>query len=159
VHVLEYLYAEFDDGKDVLVKAPHDLWEEVKSRVPFDSRRWFPSSSNRFGRELNRLKQALAYKGFDLDRGTVGSGNEKRKVIKIARIDDVGSTGVDSGSTGSGSIDPAGNRIDKPESARSERSGSTGSTESLPFSGNKKKRYGRNRKRKANSIDPIDPAQ
>jgi hypothetical protein len=92
-HVLQYLYAEFDDGKDLLIKTPHDLWEEVRMRVPFDSRRWFPNSSNHFSKDLNRLKQALAYKGFAVERGTVGRGNDKRKVIKIARIDDLGSTG------------------------------------------------------------------
>jgi hypothetical protein len=91
-HVLQYLYAEFDDGKDVLIKSPHDMWEGVKIRVPLDSsRRWFPTSSQHLGKELNRLKQALAYKGFAADRGTVGRDNAKRKVIKITRLDDVGS--------------------------------------------------------------------
>jgi hypothetical protein len=156
-HVLEYLYAEFDDGKDVLLKSPHELWEEVKARVPFDSRRWFPTSSKHFGKDINRLKQALAYRGFDVDRGTVGRGNDKRNVIKIARIDDVGSIGVDTGSTGSSSIDPAENGVGKPESARPEGVGSTGSTESSTSSGIKKKKYGRNRKRRAKIIDPIDP--
>jgi hypothetical protein len=60
-HVLQYLYAEFDDGKNVLIKPPHDMWEEVKMRVPFDSRRWFPTSVATFGKELMRLKQAMAY--------------------------------------------------------------------------------------------------
>lgn len=139
-HVLQHLYAEFDDGKDTLVLSPHDMWQDVKARVPFESRRWFPASSKTFGKELNRLKQALAYKGFDVDRGTVGRGNAKRNVIKIARIDDVGSTGVDAGSTISDFIDPAQNGIGKPESARLEEVGSTGSTDSAPFSGIKKKK-------------------
>jgi len=55
-HILRYLYAEFDDGKDVLVRTPHDMWQEVKSRVDLDSRRWFPQSAEAFGKELNRLK-------------------------------------------------------------------------------------------------------
>jgi hypothetical protein len=135
VHVLEYLYAEFDDGKDVLAKTTHDIWEEVKARVPFDSRRWFPTSSRSFGKELQRLKQALAYKGFEVDRGTVGRGNDKRNVIKITRLDEVGSSGVALGSFDSEKNDPAEFHIDKPESARSEGVGSLGSFYSLPFSG------------------------
>jgi hypothetical protein len=158
-HVLEYLYAEFDDGKDVLLKSPHDLWEEVKARVPFDSRRWFPTSSKHFGKDINRLKQALAYKGFELDRGTVGRGNDKRNVIKIARIDDLGSTGVDAGSTDSDFVDPAESRIDKPESGRPGKVGSTGSTDSPSFSVIKKKKYGRNRKKARRFVDPIDPTR
>jgi hypothetical protein len=71
----------------------------------------------------------------------------------------VGSIGVDTGSTGSSSIDPAENGVGKPESGRSKRVGSTGSTESLPSSGIKKKKYGRNRKRRAKAIDPIDLAR
>jgi len=158
-HVLQYLYAEFDDGKEVLLKAPKDMWEEVKMRVPLDSHRWFPSSSNRFGRDLNRLKQALAYKGFDIGRGTTGTGNAKRNVIKVARIDDVGSMRVDGGSTKSGSIDPAENGVGMPESPRREGVWVDGSTKPLTSSGRKKKKYGRNSKRRAKSIDPVDPAQ
>jgi hypothetical protein len=139
-HVLQYLYAEFDDGKDVLSKTTHDIWEEVKARVPFDSRRWFPTSSRSFGKELQRLKQALAYKGFEVDRGTVGRGNDKRKVIKITRLDEVGSSGVVLGSFDSEKNDPAESRIDKPESARSEGVGSLGSFDSPSLSGIKKKK-------------------
>jgi hypothetical protein len=158
-HVVQYLYAEFDDGKDVLLKAPKDLWEEVKMRVPLESRRWFPTSSNHFGRELNRLKQALAHKGFDIGRGTIGTGNAKRNVIKVARIDDVGSMRVDDGSTKSGSIDPAENGLGMPESPRRRGVWVDGSTKPLTSSGRKKKKYGRNSKRRAKSIDPVDPAQ
>jgi hypothetical protein len=89
-YVLEYLYAEFDDGKPVLVKIPHDMWQEVKMRVDLDSRRWFPQSAETFGKELNRLKQALPYKGFGVDRGSVGRGRDKKRAIKITHIDEVG---------------------------------------------------------------------
>jgi len=51
-HVLQYLYSEFDDGKDVLVKPPHEMWEEVKARVPFDSRRWSRRASRPSAKSL-----------------------------------------------------------------------------------------------------------
>jgi hypothetical protein len=156
--VLEYLYSEFDDGKDVLIKIPHDMWEEVQARVPIASRRWFPTSAVHFSRELNRIKQALAYKGFAVDRGTVGRGNAKRKVIKVTRLDDVGSLGVGTGSLNSEVTDPAENRIDKPESARSEEVGSVGSVNSPSSLNNKKKKGRRGNKRRRRFTGPTDPA-
>jgi hypothetical protein len=92
-HILQYLYAEFDDGKDVLVITPHDL----------------------------------AYKGFGVDRGTVGTGNKKRRALEITRLDAAGSVWVSSGSVQNDITDPADITIDKPESARPETSGSVGS--------------------------------
>jgi hypothetical protein len=156
-HVLEYLYAEFDDGKDVLAKTTHDIYEDVKARVPFDSRRWFPVSSRTFGKELQRLKQALAYKGFAIDKGTVGRGNDKRYVIKITRLDEVGSSGVIMGSSDSETDYPTESRVDKPESARSGRVGSLGSSDSLPLSGRKKKKVRRSRKKAERNDYPNYP--
>ena len=156
--VLDYLYAEFDDGKDVLVKPPHEMWEEVKARVPFDSRRWFPASVSTFGKELVRLKQAMAYKGFDIDRGTVGRGNAKRKVIKVTPLDNVGSAGVGMGSADSKVPDPAKSAEFAGTSSGSEEVGSAGSANSLPLSGIKKKSRRRSNKRRRQTADPTDPA-
>jgi hypothetical protein len=158
-HVLEYLYAEFDDGKDVLARTTHDIWEEVKARVPFDSRRWFPTSSRSFGKELQRIKQALAYKGFDVDRGTVGRGNDKRNVIKITRIDEVGSSGVVSGSFEFEKNNPAESGVDKPESGRSEEVGSLGSFVSSTSYEIKKKKRRRSNKRAGRKNNPNDPTR
>jgi hypothetical protein len=156
-HVLQYLYAESDDGKDVLLKSSHDLWEEVKLRVPIDSRRWFPTNASAFGKELVRLKQALTYKGFDVDRGTVGRGNNKKRVIKVTRIDEVGTRGDTTGTREFEVPVPAENRIDKPESDRSEEVGTRGTGDSLSSSGIKKKKYGRNSKRRRKSRVPAVP--
>jgi hypothetical protein len=146
-HILEYLCAEFDDGKSVLIKTSQDMWQEVKMRVDLDSRRWFPASAETFGKEVNRLKQAWAYKGFRADRGTVGTGNDKRRVIKITRVDVPGSVWVSSGSVQNDVTDPADIAIDKPESARSEGAGSVGSVLSTSFSDNKKINSGRRKKK------------
>lgn len=135
--ILDYLYAEFDDGKDVLVKTSNDMWQEVKMRVDLDSRRWFPQSAETFGKEVNRLQQALAYKGFKVGRGHVGSGNDKRRAIKLTRIDTRGSVWASSGSVQNDSTDPADTMIDKPKSPRPEDRGSVGSVLSTSFSGNK----------------------
>jgi hypothetical protein len=75
-HVLQYLYAEFVNGKSVLIRTPHDMRQEVKMRVDLDSRRWFPQSAIHFSRELFRIKLALAHKGFGVDRGSRGSGRD-----------------------------------------------------------------------------------
>jgi hypothetical protein len=139
-YVLPYLYAEFDDGKDVLIRPPHDMWEEVQAQVPIASRRWFPQSAATFGKELVRLKQALAYKGFDVDRGTVGRGNNKKRAIKITRIDDVGTAGDSTGTADFEVPVPAENRIDKPESARSEEVGTVGTADSPSFLNKKRKK-------------------
>jgi len=155
--VLEYLYAEFDDGKDVLTKPTHDVWEEVKSRVPFDSRRWFPTNTSAFGKELVRLKQALAYKGFDVDRGTVGRGNDKQRVIKVTRIDEAGTRGNTTGTGGFESPVPTETRVGKPESARSGEVGTRGTGDSLPSHGIKKKKYGRKGKSSRKSRVPAVP--
>jgi hypothetical protein len=85
--VLDYLMAEFDDGKDELVLPKSDLYLEAKLRVDPESHRWFPQSAVHFGRELSRLKQALAFKGFALTDGFIGRGNGKTRVMKITRID------------------------------------------------------------------------
>jgi hypothetical protein len=122
-HVLQYLYAEFDDGKEVLLQSTHDMWNEVKSLVPFDSRRWFPQSASTFGKELVRIKQALAYKGFEVGKGTVGRGNAKRSVIKVTPTDGVGQAGARTGQADFESPYPAENGVDKPESARPEEVG------------------------------------
>jgi len=114
-HILEYLYAEFDDGKDVLIKTPHDLWEEAKMRVPIDSRRWFPTSAIHFGRELSRLKQALAYRGFGVVNGSTGTGNNKKRAIKITRLDGSGTDWDRSGTDKNVSSVPADIAIAKPK--------------------------------------------
>jgi hypothetical protein len=155
--VLEYLYAEFDDGKDVLVKAPHDMWEEVKMRVPFDSRRWFPTNPSSFGKELVRLKQALAYKGFEVDRGTVGTGNNKKRATKVTRIDASGTAWDSSGTAEIASPVPAETRIDMPKSARSEEVGTAGTANPTSFLGGKKKKYRRKRKSFGKSAVPAVP--
>jgi hypothetical protein len=63
------------------------------------------------------------------------------------------------GSTKSESLDPAENGIDKLESARPGEVGSMGSTDSTSFSGIKKKKIGRNRKKARRFVDPIDPTR
>jgi hypothetical protein len=156
-HVLEYLYAEFDDGKDVLIKSPHELWEEVKRRVPLDSRRWFPQSAATFGKELVRLKQALAHKGFGVDRGSVGTGKDKKRVIKITRIDAAGTAWDSSGTAEIASPVPDESRIDKPKSVPSEEPGTAGTANPTSFSGIKKKNRGRNKKRRRKSAVPTVP--
>jgi hypothetical protein len=156
-HILRYLYDEFDDGKDVLVKTSHDMWQDVKSRVDIDSRRWFPQSAETFGKELNRIKQALEHKGFEISRGSVGTGNERRRAIKVARIDDGGSVRVSSGSVENDLTDPADMTIDKPKSARLGGAGSVGSVDSAPFSISKNKKKGRRRKSFRKRTDPTDP--
>jgi hypothetical protein len=91
--LLKYLYAEFDDGKAELVLPKADLWLEAKLRVEPESRRWFPQSSAAFGKELSRLKQALAAKGFEVSDGLIGRGNTKKRVAKITRVDEAGTAG------------------------------------------------------------------
>jgi hypothetical protein len=156
-HVLEYLYAEFDDGKDILLKSPHEFWEEVKALVPFDSRRWFPTSAATFGKELVRLKQALAYKGFEVDRGTVGTGNDKKRAIKVTRIDASGTAWDSSGTAEMPVSCPSESGVGTPKSAPSEESGTAGTANPRPFSGIKKKKFGRNRKRSHKSPVPAVP--
>jgi hypothetical protein len=138
-HTLEYLYAEFDDGKSVLIKTPHDMWQEVKMTVDLDSRRWFPQSAESFGKEVNRLKQALAYKGFGVDRGHSGTGNNKKRAMKTTRLDGSGTVWDSSGTVENGKTVPAENCIDKPESARPEDPGTVGTVLPTSFSGNKEK--------------------
>jgi len=132
-HVIQYLYSEFDDGKDVLVKPPHEMWEEVKARVPFDSRRWFPTSVSTFGKELVRLKQAMAYKDFDVDRGTVGTGNNKKRAIKVTRIDAAGTAWDSSGTAEIASSCPSESGVDKPKSAPSKEVGTGDSESAVPL--------------------------
>jgi hypothetical protein len=85
--VLSYLMAEFDDGKSELILPKADLWLETKLRVEPESRRWFPQSSRSFGKELSRLKQALRAKGFEVGDGYAGTGKNKKRVTRVARID------------------------------------------------------------------------
>jgi hypothetical protein len=91
--LMQYLYSEFDDGKSELVLPKADLYLEVKLRVEPDSRRWFPQSSAAFGKELVRLKQALAAKGFEVSDGWIGNKNNKQRAAKIVRIDEEGTAG------------------------------------------------------------------
>jgi hypothetical protein len=156
-YVLKYLYAEFDDGKDVLIKSPHDLWEGVMALVPIASRRWFPQSAATFGKELVRLKQPLAYKGFDADRGTVGTGNDKKRVIKIARIDAPGTAWDSSGTAEIASPVPGESPVDKPKSAPLEEPGTAGTANPTFFSGIKKKNRRRSNKRRGKSPVPAVP--
>jgi hypothetical protein len=139
-HILQYLYAEFDDGKEELLKTTKDLWLAVKGRVDLDSRRWFPQSPEKFGKELKLLKQALSHKGFEIMDGTVGTGNAKRKANRIVRSAELGRFGqVQDARTY-----PDESSIDKPESAHPEGPGQVGQVLSSFSKGDrKKKRRGR----------------
>jgi hypothetical protein len=153
--VLAYLYAEFDDGKDVLVKMSQDMWQAVKSRVDLDSRRWFPQSAEAFGKELRQLKQALSHKGFELSEGTVGTGNQKRKANRIVRSDELGRLGR-FGQVENDRTYPDESRIDMPESARSKEPGQVGQVLST-FSSSKKKRKIKRKKNTPKKTYPTYP--
>jgi hypothetical protein len=157
-HILRYLYDEFDDGKDVLVKTPHDMWQDVKGRVDLDSRRWFPRSAESFGKELNRIKQAPAYKGFAIDRGTVGRGRDKKRAIKVTRIDDVGTVGDSLGTVENAKTVPTENPEFAGESSGSEGVGTVGTVFSRSSSVNKKRKIGRRRKSSRQRTVPTVPA-
>jgi hypothetical protein len=104
-----------------------------------------------------RLKQAMAYKGFDVDRGTVGRGNDKKRAIKITRIDDVGTAGDSTGTADFEVPVPAENRIDKPENGRSEEVGTAGTADSFSSSEIKKKKGGRSNKKRRRFAVPTVP--
>jgi hypothetical protein len=159
-HTLEYLYSEFDDGKREMKITPSELWLGVKARVDLDSRRWFPQSATHFSREVNRLKQALAYKGFAVESDSIGRGKDKKRAIRITRLDEAGT--VNAGGDGKGTVNPevtvpAGNRIDKPKSAPPEEVGTVGTVNSTSFSGNKEKNRGRKKKRRKSFTVPTVP--
>jgi len=131
--VLDYLYDEFDDGKDELVLTSHDLWINVKATVDLDTRRWFPQSAVSFAKELSRLKQSLAHKGFLVGQGRVGPRDKRRRAIKISRLDgDVGQVGQ-MWSDENAPSDPHEIAIDKPKNPRFEGRGSGGSDDFFIF--------------------------
>jgi len=99
----------------------------------------------------------MAYKGFDIDRGTVGRGNDKKRAIKITRIDDVGTAGDSTGTADFEVPVPAKSRIDKPENGRSEEVGTAGTAKRSTSSGIKKKNRRRSSKRRVQSAVPAVP--
>jgi hypothetical protein len=130
--LVEYLTAEFDSGKTEMLIVKTDLWQDVKAHVPLDSRRYFPQSARNFSGELNRLKPALAHKGFEIDDGHVGRGNAKQRAFRITYVGGEGPVDPERGRWGRSGDDennifvPIDIAIDKPKNPRSEQVGTMG---------------------------------
>jgi hypothetical protein len=78
--IVEYMEAH---AEGVEMK-PTELWKEVQIETYNESNRYFPQSSNAFGRELNRLVPALKTRGINIERTTSGKGKESRAVVKCS---------------------------------------------------------------------------
>jgi hypothetical protein len=102
VGLIEYARQEFEE-KDEFETTPGSLWSEC--RIMCNNSNMFPQSARSFGHELKRLKKALAQSaGIEVEKVTVGRGNDKRRIYKIRKR---GQCGVNAGSMLEGKNDPA----------------------------------------------------
>ena len=153
--LMQYLYDEFDDGKQEIILPKADFYLEVKVRVEPESRRWFPQSSSSFGKEIVRLKQALAAKGFEVSDGWMGTKKNKKRTAKIVRIDEE-ATGGNRREQEQNESPVASFHLQNPEK---EVGGNRRTGDSASFPVTKIKKYRRRGKRTNSPVPPVPPAE